>query len=148
MLIKIICIQILCIHSLFTFEIPSNCWIGNDEVRVDLLCPEYVGNGKTSCCGEPASRYCCTREQFEEEAKSREKENPVEIIEEKFIIMKSDTEATKTIEYGEIKLQSDDKNFNLESFKVKVIFVKSLIEFSPSPDIFPLTFVISKKELF
>ena len=62
--------------------------------------------------------------------------------------MKSDTEATKTIEYGEIKLQSDDKNFNLESFKVKVIFVKSLIEFSPSPDIFPLTFVISKKELF
>ena len=52
---------------------------------------------------------------------SREKENPIEIIEEKFIILKSDTEATKTIEYGEIKLQSDDMNFSLESFKVKVI---------------------------
>ena len=121
MLNKIIFFQILCIQSLFTFEIPSNCWIGNDEVRIDLLCPEYVENGKTSCCGEPESRFCCTEEQFEEEAKGRGKELSIEILEEKVVLVKSDIEDTKTIEYGEIQFKSDDMNFSLEGFKVKVI---------------------------
>ena len=121
MLNKIIFFQILCIQSLFTFEIPSNFWIGNDEVRIDLLCPEYVENGKTSCCGEPESRFCCTEEQFEEEAKGRGKELSIEILEEKVVLVKSDIEDTKTIEYGEIQFKSDDMNFSLEGFKVKVI---------------------------
>ena len=111
----ILCIQIFCIQSLFTYEFPSNCWIGNDEVRIDLLCPDYVGDRRTSCCGDPVSRFCCTREQFEEEAKNRGKE----INEEKVILVKSDIEA-KTIEYGEIKIQSGEMNFSLDGFKMKV----------------------------
>ena len=111
----ILCIQIFCIQSLLTFEVPSNCWIGNDEVRIDLLCPDYVGDRRTSCCGDPVSRFCCTREQFEEEAKNRGKE----INEEKVILVKSDIEA-KTIEYGEIKIQSGEMNFSLDGFKMKV----------------------------
>ena len=119
MMNKILFIQIFCIQSLITFEFPSNCWIGNDEVRIDLLCPDYIGDRRTSCCGDPVSRFCCTREQFEEEAKNRGKELPLEIIKEKVILVKSDIEA-KTIEYGEIKIQSGDMNFSLDGFKMKV----------------------------
>ena len=119
MMNKILFIQIFCIQSLITFEFPSNCWIGNDEVRIDLLCPDYIGDRRTSCCGDPVSRFCCTRERFEEEAKNRGKELPLEIIEEKVILVKSGIEA-KTIEYGEIKIQSGDMNFSLDGFKMKV----------------------------
>ena len=125
MMDKILCIQMLFIQSLFTFEVPSNCWIGNDEVRIDLLCPDYVGDGRTSCCGDPVSRFCCTREQFEEEAKNWGKESPLEIMEEKVILVKSDIEA-KTIEYGEIKIQSDDMSFSLDGFKMKVKMFEEL----------------------
>ena len=125
MMDKILCIQILFIQSLFTFEVPSNCWIGNDEVRIDLLCPDYVGDGRTSCCGDPVSRFCCTIEEYEEEAKNQGKEVPLEIMEEKVILVKSDIEA-KTIEYGEIKIQSDDMSFSLDGFKMKVKMFEEL----------------------
>ena len=44
---------------------------------------------------------------------------PLEIIEEKVILVNSDIEA-KTIEYGEIKIQSGEMNFSLDGFKMKV----------------------------
>ena len=44
---------------------------------------------------------------------------PLEIIEGKVILVKSDIEA-KTIEYGEIKILSGEMNFSLDGFKMKV----------------------------
>ena len=47
-----------------------------------------------------------------------------EIIEEKVILFKSDIDIeAKTIEYGEIKIQSGDMNFSLDGFKMKVKIV-------------------------
>ena len=120
MLGRIVFIQILCLKSSFTFEIPSNCWIGNDKVRVDLLCPDYVGDGRTSCCGDPATRFCCTKEQFEEDARTQEKAITMEIIEENVVILKSDNMKNKTIKYGEVKIHSEDMNIDLEGFSIKV----------------------------
>ena len=50
---------------------------------------------------------------------------PLEIMEEKVILVKSDIEA-KTIEYGEIKIQSDDMSFSLDGFKMKVKMFEEL----------------------
>ena len=75
MLYRVVCILIFCIGPVVTFEITSNCWIGQLEVRIDLLCPEYTGNGKTFCCGDPASRFCCTREEYQKDTREEHQEN-------------------------------------------------------------------------
>ena len=46
-------------------------------------------------------------------------------MEEKVILVKSDIEA-KTIEYDEIKIQSDDMSFSLDGFKMKVKMFEEL----------------------
>ena len=130
MLYRVVCILIFCIGPVVTFEITSNCWIGQLEVRIDLLCPEYTGNGKTFCCGDPASRFCCTREEFQKDTREEHQENTrhreiktssdSDMIEENGIIVKSDTE-TKSFKYGEMKIQSGDFSFDLESFRIKVL---------------------------
>ena len=128
MLYRVVCILIFCIGPVVTFEITSNCWIGQLEVRIDLLCPEYTGNGKTFCCGDPASRFCCTREEYQKDTREEHQENTrhreiktsSDMIEENGIIVKSDTE-TKSFKYGEMKIQSGDFSFDLESFRIKVL---------------------------
>ena len=38
------------------FETNPNCWLGNEEFSVDLICPEYTGTGEIFCCGESHNR--------------------------------------------------------------------------------------------
>ena len=38
------------------FETNPNCWLGNEEFSVDLICPEYTGTGEIFCCGQPHNR--------------------------------------------------------------------------------------------
>merc|ERR1719323_2097167 len=52
------------------WEVSPDCWLGNEEFSVDLLCPHYTGTGKIFCCGDQHTRFCCTQEDYEREKKA------------------------------------------------------------------------------
>ena len=39
------------------WEVSPDCWLGNEEFSVDLLCPHYTGTGEIFCCGDQHTRY-------------------------------------------------------------------------------------------
>ena len=42
-----------CVSS---FDVHPDCWLGNEEFSVDLICPSYTGTGEIYCCGQAQYR--------------------------------------------------------------------------------------------
>ena len=38
------------------YDVSPDCWLGNEEFSVDLICPHYTGDGKIFCCGDQYNR--------------------------------------------------------------------------------------------
>ena len=44
------------LNYLFSFEVHPDCWLGNEEFSVDMICPSYTGTGEIYCCGQAQYR--------------------------------------------------------------------------------------------